>query len=59
VFTFGELLHPALETADPAIREPAEFLSQGLMMLPLHQNLDAADMESICQTVNAFFASPR
>lgn len=57
VFTFGELLHPALYNGDSDVVDAAEFLSKNLMMIPLHQNLDSERMLSICEKVNALFQS--
>ncbi len=56
VFTFGELLHPAVYNSGSTVIESAEFLSKRLMMIPLHQNLDSGQMTSICENVNALFA---
>jgi len=56
VFTFGELLHPAVYKGESIVIEAAEFLSKSLMMIPLHQNLDSDKMASICENVNALFS---
>jgi dTDP-4-amino-4,6-dideoxygalactose transaminase len=57
VFTFGEVLHSALQYADPSVRASAEFLSNSLMMIPLHQNLTSENMISICEKINALLSS--
>jgi dTDP-4-amino-4,6-dideoxygalactose transaminase len=57
VFTFGELLHPAVYEADAATLKSAHFLSDHLLMIPLHQNLDVSIMTMICRKINTFFAS--
>jgi dTDP-4-amino-4,6-dideoxygalactose transaminase len=57
VFTFGELLHPSLCTADINVRSTAARLSESLMMIPLHQNLDGTTMMSMCEKINNLFAA--
>jgi dTDP-4-amino-4,6-dideoxygalactose transaminase len=55
LFTFGETLHPLLQQADPLVRREAEQLSRNMMLLSVHQNLSAEDMNGIAEQVNEFF----
>jgi perosamine synthetase len=56
LFTFGETLHPLLQSTDNAARSDAEDLSQRLLALPVHQNLSAEDVAHYAQVINGFFA---
>ena len=56
LFTFGEILHPLLQSADESARRDAEDLSQRLLALPVHQNLSAQDVTHYAQIINGFFA---
>jgi perosamine synthetase len=56
VFTFGESLHPLLyETYDCAF-DDAVYLSNHLLLIPVHQNHDRETTLSCCQKINTFFA---
>lgn len=52
LFTFGEVLHPLLQEANPATRADAEFLSSQLLMLPVHQNLAERDVADYATQIN-------
>jgi len=54
LFTFGEVLHPLLADADALTRESAEYLSQRLLMLPVHQNLSVEGMLRYAKEINLF-----
>jgi perosamine synthetase len=56
LFTFGEVLHPLLQSADEVGRRDAEDLSQRLLALPVHQNFSAEDVTQYAQVINGFFA---
>jgi len=56
LFTFGETLHPELENATQHARNDALELSQKLLLLSVHQNLQLTDMERTVQTVNQFYS---
>jgi len=56
LFTFGETLHPEVERASEAARKDAQELSQRLLLLAVHQNLEPANMEHTVQLVNQFYS---
>ena len=56
LFTFGEILHPLLQSCDTDTRRDAQDLSQRLLALPIHQNLSAEDVARYAQVINGFFA---
>jgi perosamine synthetase len=55
LFTFGETLHPAIETCTGEARSNAEELARHLLLLSVHQNLDLTDMEKSCRVIGSFF----
>ncbi len=55
LFTFGEILHPIVDQAPETSREDARHLSQHLLLLSVHQNLELADMERTTRLVNDFY----
>jgi perosamine synthetase len=55
LFTFGEVLHPAIEQCDGPTRDDAESLSKHLLLLSVHQNLGSQDMERIAKLMNNFY----
>jgi dTDP-4-amino-4,6-dideoxygalactose transaminase len=57
VYTFGEVLHPALYEASVGKRvlEDAEFLSRNLLMIPIHQNLSDAHMLNFAEKIGGHF----
>jgi dTDP-4-amino-4,6-dideoxygalactose transaminase len=60
LFTFGEVLHPlvfAPGKVDRATLDMAQYLSDSLLLLAVHQKLGAADVSRLAQMVNAFAAS--
>jgi dTDP-4-amino-4,6-dideoxygalactose transaminase len=56
LFTFGETLHPQVENATEAARKDARELSQKLLLLSVHQNLELTDMQHSVQIVNQFYS---
>lgn len=54
LFTFGEILHPLLETSQDDARKDAEFLSRRLMLLPVHSQLGEEDVRGFAETINRF-----
>jgi perosamine synthetase len=56
LFTFGELLHPLLAKAPQILRQEAEFLSDRLLMLPIHPQLTEQELSSMANTLNGFVA---
>jgi perosamine synthetase len=56
LFTFGEVLHPLMNdlSSEDAYKD-ARALSQHLLLLSVHQNLELADMERTAQIVNDFY----
>lgn len=59
VYTFGETLHPCLFQAEPPIQENAIYLSESLLLLPIHQCLTAGTVVSFAEKVNALFRPRR
>lgn len=57
VYTFGETLHPLVYESQRHIREDARYLSQSLLLIPIHQNLSGETVASFADTINAVFAS--
>jgi dTDP-4-amino-4,6-dideoxygalactose transaminase len=55
LFTFGETLHPLSRQCPAAARKDAEDLSQHLLLLSVHQNLEVADMERTAGLINEFY----
>ena len=52
VFTFGNVLHPLLFQCASGDIAAAEYLSNNLLMIPIHQNLDAETVLSFAGTLN-------
>ncbi|HKT48025.1 MAG TPA: DegT/DnrJ/EryC1/StrS family aminotransferase [Candidatus Acidoferrales bacterium] len=57
LFTFGEVLHPLLQRAEPHARQDAEALSGELMLLPVHQNLSEQHVSAYAGEINQFLAA--
>jgi dTDP-4-amino-4,6-dideoxygalactose transaminase len=54
LFTFGEVLHPALNSLHDPAREDAEFLSRRLLLLPVHANLGEADVTNYAKILSRY-----
>lgn len=54
LFTFGEILHPALSAFPGRARIEAEALSQRLMLLPVHAQLNRVDIEKFAGILNHY-----
>lgn len=59
LFTFGEVLHPALNAFRDRAREDAEFLSRRLLLLPVHANLGEADVTSYAKIFSRYVGEIR
>ena len=59
VYTFGETLHPCVFQADPSIQESAIYLSESLLLLPIHQCLTEDTVMHFAEKVNALFKPRR
>jgi dTDP-4-amino-4,6-dideoxygalactose transaminase len=55
VFTFGEVLHPLVYKCAANLITSVDALSNSLMMIPVHQNLDKEAMLFFCRTISQFF----
>ena len=54
LFTFGEMLHPLLEGQNDQARRDAERLSEQLLLLPVHDQLDSAKIREISERVKTY-----
>ena len=54
LFTFGEVLHPLLSRQNDLARTEAEYLSQRLLLLPVHIQIDAAKVKEIANRLVAY-----
>lgn len=54
LYTFGEILHPRLALFDDSARKDAEYLSQQLLLLPVHAGLSEEDVTRFAETVNRY-----
>jgi len=54
LFTFGEILHPALSAFSGRAREDAEALSQRLLLLPVHAQFDDRGIEDYAGILNRY-----
>ncbi len=55
LFTFGETLHPIIVQSSTRTHNAAKSLSEYLLLLSVHQNLELVDMERTAQLVNDFY----
>ena len=55
LFTFGEALHPLIEQCDTKTRADARDLSDRLLLLAIHQNLNAGQILGFADKINTFF----
>ncbi len=58
LFTFGEVLHPLLASSEDDARKDAEYLSQRLMLLPVHSQLQERDVREFANIVNRSLRTP-
>ena len=54
LFTFGEILHPLLQSSQDDARKDAEYLSRRLMLLPVHSQLQEEDVRMFADALNRF-----
>lgn len=54
LFTFGEVLHPLLQSADERTRSDAEYLSSHLLLLPVHAQLNEQELRACADIFNRF-----
>jgi perosamine synthetase len=54
LFTFGEVLHPTLSGLRDRAREDAENISSRLLLMPVHPQLRASDIESLATILNTY-----
>jgi len=54
LFTFGEILHPALRASSGRAREEAEALSLCLMLLPVHAQLNCLEIKNFAGLLNHY-----
>lgn len=56
VFTFGETLHPKLYESDSSLLENACYLSESLLLVSIHQNLEAETVQLCADRMNRMLA---
>jgi perosamine synthetase len=54
LFTFGEILHPLLESFEDDSRRDAEYISRRLMLLPVHPQIGEEDVHAFADVLNRF-----
>jgi perosamine synthetase len=54
LFTFGEILHPALATASDRTRAEAKEISSQLLLLPVHPQIATADIEKCAKVLRSY-----
>lgn len=54
LYTFGEILHPLLADQNDQARRDAEYLSEQLILLPVHPQLDSATVKEIAKLMKTY-----
>lgn len=59
LYTFGEILHPTLAQTNDSARSTAEAISQQLMLLPVHAQLNIEDIQAYARILIKYFEPPK
>jgi len=57
VYSFGEILHPLLANQNDQARRDAERLSEQLLLLPVHAQLDATTVREIARRIKMYLSA--